>query len=139
MEKISWFGYGPLNRPYEREIEMALSEKVATFRGAIEGLEEISKRDFSVIVFTTPTSFEGLELPDEINIDDWVDTDCYIIKKVREIRSETPIIAIHNGTFPGYDEETAIEKYKKAGTTVCYNTIKDLTCKDLVEFLKQYL
>lgn len=137
---LCWFGYINQLKALATEISLGLGREVTPFRMAIEGLEGINKVDYPLILFNAPTPVGNLELPERTNLADWVSTDCHILRQIRKIRPETPVIVNHVNVFPGYpDPAEAIKKYTDAGATATFNTGDLKGNKDFTDFLREYL
>jgi len=140
MKSACWFGFTPQLQPLKFALELDLGMRVQTVEDAVEGLDALSKNGHDIVLFNPPVPVGDLILPSGVDIGDWVSSDCYVVKKIREIKPETPIILVHVSSFGRrVDPQEAINRYKRAGITESINWFKFRTADQFTDFLKQYL
>lgn len=136
---LCWVGHSGHHNSLSEAVRIYLDRQIIPARDAAEGLEAISQKNYSLILFSSPTPVGSLALPDGINPRDFASTDDYLIRQIRGLRPRTPLVVVHLSGFPYNQPDEALRNYKRAGATDAIDLFQLRLPNDFTRILQKHL
>jgi hypothetical protein len=138
---LLWIGFESHLIALSASLEVEYGINFKEVPDASSGLEAVARNKYPLILVNDNVPAGNLRLPRYNPSDDLVRVSCYTIERIRSIerdiqsvqsiqeireiqddqKREIPIVVTHLGIIKGYDLGKAIEMYKRAGATECFN------------------